>query len=229
MILYVLKIIYGNINNVFELDIDNNENLNIFRKIKEKIKENGYWDLGKVLNNKNSGFDFIILPNKDKKNFFWSVWCYFRNKKNYINQDNYDKNLINYFKKLNDIDLLYCVLLNKIFSFYYQNYLFEDNNKIIKWLNEMINKKEMQILNNNQILIQIFQLFINQESYRKKFYLLLILDFFLINNYYAFQFLLDLLSILLSLIIKMDFYIILLIMLIQKIFLIKIKKFLIYI
>ena len=68
--LYVLKIIYGNINNVFELDIDNNENLNIFRKIKEKIKENGYWDLGKVLNNKNSGFDFIILPNKDKKNFF---------------------------------------------------------------------------------------------------------------------------------------------------------------
>ena len=70
MMLYVLKIIYGNINNVFELDIDNNENLNIFRKIKEKIKENGYWDLGKVLNNKNSGFDFIILPNKDKKNFF---------------------------------------------------------------------------------------------------------------------------------------------------------------
>ena len=70
MMLYVLKIIYGNINNVFELDIDNNENLNIFRKIKEKIKENGYWGLGKVLNNKNSGFDFIILPNKDKKNFF---------------------------------------------------------------------------------------------------------------------------------------------------------------
>ena len=70
MMFYILKIIYGNINNIFELEIDNNRNLNIFRKIKEKIKENGYWDLIKVLNNKNSGFDFIILPNKDKKNFF---------------------------------------------------------------------------------------------------------------------------------------------------------------
>ena len=168
MMFYILKIIYGNINNVFELEIDNNRNLNIFRKIKEKIKENGYWDLVKVLNNKNSGFDFIILPNKDQKIFFEVFDYILEIKKNCINQDNCDKNLINNFNKLNDIDLLYCVLLNIIFSFYYKNYLFEDNNKIIKWLNEIISKNEIKILKDNQILIQIFQLFINQESYREK-------------------------------------------------------------
>ena len=51
----------------------NNKNLdtenNIFHKIKEKITEIKYYDFTKAFKNKNSGFDFIILPNKNRKIF----------------------------------------------------------------------------------------------------------------------------------------------------------------
>ena len=163
MMLYILKLVYGNINNVNDLEFGNNNSLNVFNRIRETIKEQGYFDFEKVLKNKNSGFDFIIMPIRNKQIFFEAIDAILQIKKNCLNQDKYDENLISNINKLNNIDLLYCALLNIVFSLYYQNYAHEDNKKIIKWLNEMINKNEIHILKDNEILTKIFKLFINEE------------------------------------------------------------------
>ena len=166
MMIYVLKLVYGNIDNIYELEISGGFVQKIFNKIIQKIKDNKYWDFDKVLRNKNSGFDFLIYPNEDNELFLKGLNTILEAKKN--DQNNYDENFIKNLNELNSIDLLYCVLLNTVFSLFYQNYSHEDNKKIIKWLNEILNKNEIQILKSNQMLTKIFQFLINEKSYEEK-------------------------------------------------------------
>ena len=168
MMLYVLKLVYENIGNVNGLEVGNGYIQSTFHGIIQKIKDVGYWDFEKVLKNKNSGFDFIIFPNKDIDIFFKELNEILETKKNCLDQINYDEKFIKTINEFNDIDSLYCVLLNTVFSLIYQNYSHEDNKKIIKWLNEIINKNEIQILKSNQILTKIFQFLINEKSYVEK-------------------------------------------------------------
>ena len=169
MMIYVLKLVFRTIGYLDEFEIGEKyykHYMNIFENFVEEVKNNGYWDFEKIVN-QYSGFDFIIYPNNNQDKFFQILDNVLVIKKNCINQDNYKETLYSNINSINDIDLLYCLLLNIIFSFYYRKFSDENNTKLILWLNEIVNNKELQILKDNQSLTNILLLLIKNDSFSK--------------------------------------------------------------
>ena len=119
----------------------------------------------------------MFIPNKEKsKNeIFGSIinqLLYL--KKNSINNNYDDKELLEIINHHNDIDLLYCGLLNVHFSFFYMSNLVinnENNNnnsefKNMKdWMIKIIENSEIDNLKNNELLRDLLLLLAKDENY----------------------------------------------------------------
>ena len=92
---YILKLAFGYLDNIGQLEINDNGFLGVFHGVIEKIKENGYFESGKIINKKYSGFDFIIMPYKDQEIFFEVLNAILKIKSTCINKEKYEQNLIN--------------------------------------------------------------------------------------------------------------------------------------
>ena len=167
MKMYLLKLFFENIDDLY--DFKNFKFNNIFENnfLKETIEE----ELKNETNKKYYGFDYMIIPLKeDQIEKFKDISECLLNIKN--NDENYDDSIIiEKIKEYDDIDVLYCGLLNIHFSFYHNEFYLEgqinDDNKknleLNKWIENKINdeQKGIEILQNNEILKQILLLFTN--------------------------------------------------------------------
>ena len=164
MIIYVLKLVYRIIGNLDEFEIGDKYYkyyMDIFDKLVDEMKKDDYWDWENVKNSEDSGFDFFIYPNNCSEIFFASFENFLEIKKKCKTKESYKDNFISEINKLNDIDLLYCILLNLIFSFYYRRFSDERNMTLIKWMEQMINNNEVKILKDNDLLKNILLILIN--------------------------------------------------------------------
>ena len=196
----ILDIIKKRNNNIFmksikvyilKLIFDKNGNFFDFRNFPFQLHQIEYLtneeELGDFVNTKKIeletykkyyGFDFMFIPNKEKsKNeIFGSIinqLLYL--KKNSINNNYDDKELLEIINHHNDIDLLYCGLLNVHFSFFYMSDLVinnENNNnnnsefKNMKdWMIKIIENSEIDSLKNNELLRDLLLLLAKDENY----------------------------------------------------------------
>ena len=132
IMIFALKLIFRYIGNLDEFDLGDKyykNYMNKFIKLFDEFKNLENVGVEFIENNIDSGFDFIIIPNKNKEIFLEVFNAVLEIKRDYktSNKDN----LINIINKVNDIDIIYCVLLNLIFSFYYQKYVRENNATLI--------------------------------------------------------------------------------------------------
>ena len=167
LMIYVLKLAFNLIGNIYEFAYAEQFNLQnlrmIFGTVIKKLKEANYYEFDYLFDNE-YGFDFFIFPNKNIDKFITTFNYIIKNK----NQNKYNEDLETNINKLNDIDLFYCFLLNVRFSFYYQNYSFNKNEELMKFIEQMINNKKLVILKNNVLLNDILELLIKTEKYKSK-------------------------------------------------------------
>ena len=171
MIIYVLKLVYRTIGNLDEFEIGDKYYkyyMDIFDKLVDEMKKDDYWDWENVRNSEDSGFDFFIYPNNCSEIFFASFENFLEIKKKCKTKESYKDNFVSEINKLSDIDLLYCILLNLIFSFYYRRFSDERNMTLMKWMEQMINNNEVKILKDNDLLKNILLILINEDTYAEK-------------------------------------------------------------
>jgi len=150
--LYLLKLIFKSSENFQEyteqlqkLNIDNDD-------IKEQFYEHY----------KNCGFNALFIPiqkDKEDKNYKLIISKLFKLSSKDIINDNAIKEAIN-----NDVDLLFCIMTNFCFSFYYNKNYFgtEENIEIKKWFISGLEK--IEFLKKNELIKNIFTFFINIEK-----------------------------------------------------------------
>jgi len=197
----ILDIIKKRNNNIFmksikvyilKLIFDKNGNFFDFRNFPFKLHQIDDYltneeELGDLVNTKKIevetnkkyyGFDFMFIPNKEKSKseIFGSVinqLLYI--KKNSINNNYDDKELLKIINQHNNIDLLYCGLLNVHFSFFYMSNLVinnENNNNnnsefknMKNWMIKIIKNSEIDFLKDNELLRELLLLLAEDENY----------------------------------------------------------------
>ena len=174
--MYILKIFFDNIGNLFlfktfnftlyQIEYTTSDN-----DIKEVMSKNAL-----EFESKDCGFDYLFLPIKQDENLDFTI-----NENNYKDYENllkYLSDIKNEKKDIpdlieninnNNIDYLYCGLVNFHFSNYYKKLFFNEPKYSIlnKWINDRITNKEFEILKNNDIISNILLIFIDQNSYNK--------------------------------------------------------------
>ena len=169
--IYVLKLLFEKIGNIHNFEYYYPK---YAEKLVNKLKDKGYWEFEKGTEIKGSGFDFIILPCNYKDKFI-EIYNGIANRTdngNGIKEDDfYNPDIIKKINKINDIDFFYCLILNNIFSFYYQIYFLDENHeysKILEKMNKIITNKDITIFKDNEILTNILSILINKELYKEK-------------------------------------------------------------
>ena len=161
--LYFLKLIFENKGNYYNYSQED-----ITKKYQMDCKNEK--DLESILsenqeesNFKNYGFDFMIIPMKEKniKDFIYISKELIKIKKT-ENNDIDDKNLLQCINNNYDIDTFFCAILNIHFSFFYNlGYLNGNSYKIIDgWLDQKLNKKDIKFLDSNKNIKTILLFFI---------------------------------------------------------------------
>ena len=174
--MYILKLFYENIGNLFLFKSFNFSQYQIEYTSSDKDIEEVMSKNALEFESKDCGFDYLFLPIKQDENLDFT-----------INENNYKdyENLLKYLSDIknenevtpelieninnNNIDYLYCGLVNLHFSNYYKKLHFNDTKYINlnKWINDKIENKEFEILKNNDIISNILLIFINKDSYNK--------------------------------------------------------------
>ena len=162
--LYILKLLFhysGNLHNYLNLK------LNALHIDDSKIKEKIY-----IENYKNYGLNSLLIPiksNEDNKTYKIIILKIFQLKSMEIIIDQEINQAIN-----NNIDLLFCVIANFHFSFYYDKDYFNTNeyNEIQIWFESIVD--QIDILENNYLYKSIFKFFLhlkNKDCVYKKYIL----------------------------------------------------------
>ena len=169
MMIYVLKLIFEIFGNLNDFEDENKNNINGFKKIKDKVKKDGYYDLESIIANNNYGFDFIFLPINGIDKFFEVFNKISKIKKNSLENNDYTNlDFAKNINELNDFDLFYCLLVNLIFSFTYLNYSEIVIENFVKCFEREIINKEILLLKENDLLTKSLLLLINKETYKEK-------------------------------------------------------------
>ena len=167
MMIYILKLTFDLIGNIYDFAYSEQfqfKNLRmIFNTVIKKLKEANYYEFDYLFDNE-YGFDFFTFPGKNADKFI-TIFNYIIKSKN---QNKYNEDLETNINKFNDIDSFYCFLLNVRFSFYYQNYSFNKNEELMKFIEQMINNNKLMILKNNALLKDTLDLLIKTEKYKSK-------------------------------------------------------------
>jgi len=177
--IYILKLIFDKKGNFFDFSYFS------FAHHQIDFLENEE-ELGDIVNKKNIvietnkkyyGFDFMFIPikEKSKNEIFGSVINHLLYIKKNTKDNNFDdKELLEIINQNNDIDLLYCGLLNVHFSFLYKSNLVidkENNNNNIEsknmksWMLKIIDNSEIECLKNNEMLKDFLLLLADNENY----------------------------------------------------------------
>ena len=164
--LYILKLFFQNAGNYYDyynLDLKGMYEIyfitdkDISNFIKDKLDSS----------EKDYGFDYKIIPTKEEKiEYFDFMLNELKNIKKFnVNNNIDDKNLLDTINNNYDIDTFYCALLNIHFSFFYNKIYLSSNECTMfhNWLQSKIEKNEFIILNNNEIIKNIF-IFISKKK-----------------------------------------------------------------
>ena len=169
MMIYVLKLIFEIFGNLNDFEDENKNNTIGFKKIKEKLQKDGYYDLGSIIVNNNYGFDFMILPTNEIDYFFEVFNKISKIKKNSLEKNDYSNlDFAKNINELNNFDLFYCLLVNLFFSFSYVNYSEVVVENLVKYFERIIINKEILLLKDIDLLTKSLLLLINKESYKEK-------------------------------------------------------------
>ena len=172
MQLYVLKLLFDGVDSYydyiqnennyeksFQISYNSNENLKSFKATKSDSSE------------KNFGFDYLFIPTKEEnyEDFNFMLNKLKEIKKNNINDDIDDKELVKKINENQNLDIFYCALLNIHFSFLYRkNYINSDELSIInKWVSNKINKQEIEIFKENELVKKVF-IFLNKKIFQNE-------------------------------------------------------------
>ena len=175
--LYILKLLFDNYGSFSEF-----KKFNLIQHKFEFVQNDAFFKENiKILDLKsNFGFDYIFFPikqegdsvyqiNQKDDNDFVNLLKYLINIK-INNEENTD--LIHNINNNNNIDFLYCGLINIHFSNYNNLSYISDNkneyNNMNKWIEEKISKNEIDILKENDILSKILLLFTKEKDYKEK-------------------------------------------------------------
>jgi len=165
--LYVLKLFFNKAGNYYDyskLEMANHYQINY-------IDDN---DIKELINNKqessiksNFGFDYLFMPIQEKSNFKIImdelIKIIENDEYNIENEKSLMEIIKNKYENL-DIDTFFCAISNIHFSFYYKNNYnnSEESEKINKFLINIINEKECNILNYNEMIKKIFLILIKK-------------------------------------------------------------------
>ena len=162
--LYVLKLFFNKCGNYYDfskLELSNRYQIDYANDA----------DIKELINNKQEsrikssfGFDYLFMPIKEKTNFNFIMNELI---KIIINNNEDEKPLMEIIKNNYDnldIDTFFCAISNVHFSFYYKNNYnnSEESEKINKFLINLINEKECNILNYNEMIKKIFLILIKK-------------------------------------------------------------------
>ena len=165
--LYILKLLFDNVDSyydycqkdyktIFQIDYNSNEDIKNLKITQLETSEKYF------------GFDYIFIPTYEKN---YEDFNFIQNKlteikKNNINNDIDDKELIQKINENSNTDIFYCSILNIHFSFLYRSSYNNESvelNNINKWLSDKINNQELEIFKENELIKQIYK-FLNKKN-----------------------------------------------------------------
>ena len=165
--LYVLKLLFNKAGNYYDYSkLEKASHYQIDYINDEDIKE--------LINNKQEsnikssfGFDYLLMPFKEQTNFNFIMNELIKIVINDENNNEGEKSLMEIIKNNYgnlDIDTFFCAISNVHFSFYYKNNYnnCEESEKINNFLINLINEKECNILNYNEMIKKIFLILIKK-------------------------------------------------------------------